>query len=58
MKPDAVDTIRKEREKRREKELDFYATKKMNVMTAKEEKKKLQERINDQFLRDSIEKKL
>ena len=53
-----MENIRKERQKRREKEQEFFASKKLNVIGAKEEKKKLQEKINDEFLRESIEKKL
>ena len=41
MKPEAIDSIKKDREKRREKELEFYASKKLNAIAAKEEKKKL-----------------
>ena len=57
-KPEVVESIRKERQKRREKELEFVESKKLHVVSAKEEKKKLQEKINDEFLRESIEKKL
>ena len=57
-KPEVVESIRKERQKRRDKELEFVESKKLHVVSAKEEKKKLQEKINDEFLRESIEKKL